>query len=127
MKLLKEYDAIYDQVIDYFGYDGEWLHLDDRTDCHWFFYGGEAVFGEQPFTEEVMKGGDFYSTELDSDQIWRTDDYTMIYTQYWGSGNKILMIFDNSKEAPNEEHLMQVYEEEWSVSAMTQMVQCYKI
>lgn len=105
MKLLDDYFALQQQILDYFGYVEDWvaIPLDDGRAFFWH------LRGEGPGTLEFADGalklgtGEGYEHEIYTQRflpkwVYRGADYTMVCVDTRTDGNKFLMVLDNAKE-----------------------------
>jgi hypothetical protein len=108
MKLLDEYFELQERVFEYFGYKEDWrvIPLDDATGYWWRIIGGEGHGGSVQFSnrkEELGTGEHYYEDEIYTQRflpkwVYRGKDYTMICVDTHTDGNKLLRVFDNTKE-----------------------------
>src|SRR4051812_710924 len=107
MKLLDNYFSLEQQIFDYFGYQEDWcvLPLNDSRDYYWRLDGdgpGAVMFA---LTEEELRNeeGDYYSDEIYTQRhlpkwVYRGAEFTMICVDTHTDGNRLLRVFDNTKE-----------------------------
>lgn len=111
MKSLKDhldkYYTIQEEIYKYFGYKQKWqvFPIADETDSFWTLRGGEVIYADTK--EELLQAlkednGMCYSDYVDSSEIYRKEDYTMMEADTQSDGNKFLTIFDNTKEVKND-------------------------
>jgi len=104
MKLIDQYFEIQKQIYNYFGYVENWriIPIDDSRNYFWcvndefvrFADSKEDLFSEEEnFYENVI-----YRQRFLNKWVYRTKDFTMICADTNTDGNKLLQIFDNSKE-----------------------------
>lgn len=113
MKLLDDHKDAQQKIFDYFGYVEDWvaIPLDDATDYYWKIIGsdddGQVQFAETK--EDIgVDFGNYYENEIYTQRylpkwvlpkwVYRAEKYTMICVDTRTEGNKLLQIFDNSKE-----------------------------
>ena len=113
MQLLDNYITLQKQIFEYFGYEENWcvLPIDDATDYYWRLDGegpGTVYFADTvEDLEDKDESGNYYSNEIYTQRhlpkwVYRGKDYTMIVVDTQTDGNKLLSIFDNSKEIKPE-------------------------
>lgn len=107
MELLDNFLSTRRQLFEYFEYTENWcaIPIDDARECYWRLIGegpGEVRFAD---TEQELETGDgnCYSNEIYTQRflpkwVYRGKDYTMVVVDTHTDGNKLLQIFDNSKE-----------------------------
>jgi hypothetical protein len=106
--ILDQYNELKQQLYDYFGYKEDWVKIpiEDSRDCYWQIIGGEEHGGEvifAPTMEQFNSDSDYFVNEIYSQRflpkwVYRGTEYTMIIVNTYTDGNKLLQIFDNSKE-----------------------------
>lgn len=117
MKMLKEYFELQKQIHDYFGYVEDWvtIPLEDCTDDLWCLSGegsGDSVYHAatmEDFQTGSFYGGPIYTQRFLPKYVYRGDAFTMVSVDTQCDGNKYLMVFDNSKQIPYDEDMI----EEW--------------
>lgn len=115
MQLLKQYTILQKQIHDYFGYVEDWavIPMDDCTDLYWKIIDGEAHGGKVQYavdpkefpTDETEDEdlGEYWEVEIYTQRhlpkwVYRGAEYTMICVDTHTDCNRLLQIFDNSKE-----------------------------
>ena len=103
MKLIDQYFEIQKQIYDYFGYVEDWrvIPIDDSRDYFWCVNDEFVRFADSK--EDLYSDGNYYENEIYKQRflkkwVYREKEFTMICTDTNTYGNKLLQIFDNSKE-----------------------------
>jgi len=120
MKILQKYFELQKQIYDYFGYEENWkvIPLDDATDHYWMVHKGRYVHSDEPFTLESIEAGDkiyggsIYTQRFLNQHVYRGPEYTMVCADTQADDNKLLMVFDNSKECTDPK-LKEAYDLNW--------------
>lgn len=108
-KLLADYFELQKKLHEYFGYTEDWriIPLDDATDYFWKLegeeHGGEVYFANSIDQLEDRDAGDLYVHSIYTQRhlpkwVYRGDGYTMICVDTHTDGNKLLQVFDNTKQ-----------------------------
>lgn len=109
MELLDQYNALEEQIHQYFGYVEDWvaIPMNDNTSMYWHLSGegrGDNVrYAETQADLEDEDTGNYYEDQIYTQRflpkwVYRGEEYTMIACDPMVDGNKFLRIFDNSKE-----------------------------
>jgi hypothetical protein len=111
MKLLKQEQAVRQELFKYFGYKEDWrvLPFDDCTKYFWRLVGGEGHGGSVQYAKtqgrlhDENDAGDYYESEIYSQRhlpkwVYRGKEFTMIVVDTHTDGNQLLQIFTNAKE-----------------------------
>jgi hypothetical protein len=122
---VKDYFTLQKEIYEYFGYKEDWvlIPMEDHTDEHWMVtgkgsHGDKYVHSPVPFTKDTIEagneiyGGWIYTQRFLGKWVYRGDDYTLVCCDTKTDGNKILMIFDNTKECTDKK-LQQAYLSNW--------------
>ena len=114
MKMLDEYFELQGKIYDYFGYVEDWavIPIEDGRRFYWRL-NGEAHGDSVRFAETLKelnddKGENYYENEIYTQRflpkwVYRGDEYTMVCVDTLTDGNKFLQVFDNAKEAQQQE------------------------
>jgi len=107
MELLDKFNAVRQEIFNYFGYKEDWrvLPLDDAREYFWSLDGlgpGTVKFAD---TEDELKdeSGNYYEDEIYTQRhlpqwVYRGEHFTMVVVDTNTDGNQFLRIFDNDKE-----------------------------
>jgi hypothetical protein len=108
MEILDQYNALREQVFEYFGYVEEWrvIPIDDVREYFWELEGVGPGYVRFATTVEKLintEDGEYYEDEIYTQRhlpkwVYRGDDYTMVCVDTRIDGNKFLRIFSNDKE-----------------------------
>lgn len=108
MKLLRDYEAIRQEIHSYFGYVEDWvvIPLDDSTHYYWQLFENPDGSGHVEYDEIEPSGENFeyaYQDEIYTQRflpkwVYRGKEYTMICCNPGVDGNKFLRIFNNKLE-----------------------------
>ena len=111
-KMFDDYFNLQLNIHNYFKYKEDWkiIPLRDSREYYWRLKGkgpGKIRFAETPEQLDCDDGNyyedDIYTQRLFlSKWVYRSKDFTMVYSDTHMDGNKFLRIFDNSKERPNK-------------------------
>ncbi len=110
MKELDDYIAAKEAIFRAFGYVEDWIIIptEDSRQYYWRLNGegpGEVQFADTE-KELLEEEGNYYVHEIYTQRflpkwVYRAEEgYTMICTDTHTDGNKLLQIFDNTKERP---------------------------
>lgn len=110
MELLKQYQVLEKEILEYFGYQEQWrvLPLHDSTDMYWMVDRNGVHFGEEyadcayGAAESESDKAFMFSNEL-CGKVCRGKDYTAVPVYTNCDGNMFLQIFDNAKEVTPDE------------------------
>jgi len=122
---IKDYFDLADEIHKYFGYKEDWvcIPMDNRMGDYWMVIGegadgrGRYVYSPEPFTEEIIEGGNVYSGMIYTQRflkqwVYRGEELTMVCANTQTDGNKFLMLFENDKEC-KDDYLKNLYMEKW--------------
>ena len=105
MELLDKYFELQKQIFKYFGYGDGWevIPFDDSRKDFWIISEEQGYVRFAKAEESLFDEGrgayyenELYPQRLLSKWVYRTDDYTVVYTHI--DGTKFLQIFDTLKE-----------------------------
>lgn len=108
---IDKYFKLQEEIFAAFSYVEDWciIPLDDAREYYWRLYGegpGEIRFAEiaEKLDDEDM---DYFENEIYTQRflpkwVYRTETLTMVCVDTHTDGNKLLQIFDNSKECPEK-------------------------
>jgi len=110
MELLKQEQAIRQDIFRYFGYLEDWcvFPFDDATQYYWKVDAEErSVMFAKSQGNVITEEGECYANEIYRQRflpkwVYRGPEYTMILVDTHCDGNKFLQIFDNAKEIREE-------------------------
>ena len=120
MKLLKDYFELQKQIHDFFGYVEYWktIPLEDCTDSVWCISeegeDGEVFYADsmEGFESGKCYSGQIYTQRFLPKYVYRADGFTMVSVDTQCDGNKYLMVFDNTKEFPYNEDIVNAWDKE---------------
>lgn len=113
--LIDLYFELLDEVHDFFKYKQDWtvIPMEDYRHMFWTLYensdgSGTVRYHEEMDTLQDFDAGGFYEAPIYTQRflpkwIYKTEKYTMISIDTLTDGNKLLAIFDNSKEVKDPE------------------------
>lgn len=108
MNMFDEYFKLQEKIFAYFGYVEDWRII-PLSDCRKFFWrltgetsGDSVYFGDT--REDALESTDtyygyaIYTQRFLPKWVYRAEEYTLVVADTQCDGNKLLCIFDNSKE-----------------------------
>lgn len=110
MELLDKYADIKRQICEYFGYTEDYvvIPIEDRREYFWNItgegYGDVVKYHENRdvlFTDNRYEDS-IYTQRFLKKWVYRGNEFTMICVDTHVDGNKLLAIFDNSKEVKEQ-------------------------
>ena len=111
---IDKYFELQNAIFEHVGYREDWkvIPLDNHTDAYWFITGeghnDKYCYSPKPLTKESVEagveiyGGNIYTQRFLPKWIYRGEQYTVVCADTQCDGNKLLLLFDNTKECKDE-------------------------